>query len=144
MADLFFGGPFRRLLYGRPFPAEWASATAAMDWIETPTSHVLRINVPGLGKDDVKVQVEDGNVLSVRSTPPAEKEREREKEGKGAVWHVAERGRPEFAREVALPADVRVEQIRASVDNGVLTVVVPKEPSPARPRPRPIAVSSKL
>uniref|UniRef100_A0A0E0A7Q8 SHSP domain-containing protein n=1 Tax=Oryza glumipatula TaxID=40148 RepID=A0A0E0A7Q8_9ORYZ len=146
MADLFFGGPFRRLLYGRPFPPDWASAsaTAAMDWVETPTSHVLRINVPGLGKDDVKVQVEDGNVLTVRGAAPpaaAEKEREREKE---VVWHVAERGRPEFAREVALPAEARVEQIRASVDNGVLTVVVPKEPAPARPRPRPIAVSSKL
>uniref|UniRef100_A0A0E0LA18 Uncharacterized protein n=1 Tax=Oryza punctata TaxID=4537 RepID=A0A0E0LA18_ORYPU len=144
MADLFFGGPFRRLLYGRPFPPDWASATAtaAMDWVETPTSHVLRINVPGLGKDDVKVEVEDGNVLSVRGAPPAkEKEKEREKE---VVWHVAERGRPELAREVALPSDVRVEQIRASVDNGVLTVVVPKEPAPARPRPRPIAVSSKL
>ncbi|XP_006655971.1 16.0 kDa heat shock protein, peroxisomal [Oryza brachyantha] len=139
MADLFFGGPFRRLLYGRPFPAEWASA--AMDWVETPTSHVLRINVPGLGKDDVKIQVEEGNVLSVRGAAPQEREGGSEKE---VVWHVAERGRPEFAREVALPAGVRVEQIRASVDNGVLTVVVPKEPAPARPRPRPIAVSSKL
>uniref|UniRef100_A0A0D9WNX1 Uncharacterized protein n=1 Tax=Leersia perrieri TaxID=77586 RepID=A0A0D9WNX1_9ORYZ len=146
MADLFFGGPFRRLLYARPaFSPDWASsATAAMDWVETPTSHVIRINVPGLGKDDVKVQVEDGNVLSVRGVPPPSPEKEKEREGKEAVWHVAERGRPEFAREVALPADVRVDQIRASVENGVLTVVVPKEPAPARPRPRPIAVSSKL
>ncbi|KAM3208635.1 hypothetical protein ACQJBY_063366 [Aegilops geniculata] len=138
MADLFFGGsPFRRLLYARPF----ASATAAMDWVETPTSHVLRINVPGLGKDDVKVQVEDGNVLSVRG---AAKEKGKEGNEEEAVWHVAERGKPEFAREVALPEHVRVEQIRASVDNGVLTVVVPKEPAPARPRTRHIAVSSKL
>ncbi|KAF7094756.1 hypothetical protein CFC21_097039 [Triticum aestivum] len=138
MADLFFGGsPFRRLLYARPL----AYATAAMDWVETPTSHVLRINVPGLGKDDVKVQVEDGNVLSVRG---AAKEKGKEGNEEEAVWHVAERGKPEFAREVALPEHVRVEQIRASVDNGVLTVVVPKEPAPARPRTRPIAVSSKL
>ena len=138
MADLFFGGsPFRRLLYARPL----AYATAAMDWVETPTSHVLRINVPGLGKDDVKVQVEDGNVLSVRG---AAKEKGKEGNEEEAVWHVAERGKPEFAREVALPEHVRVEQIRASVDNGELTVVVPKEPAPARPRTRPIAVSSKL
>jgi HSP20 family protein len=134
MADIFLGSPFRRLLYARPY----ASATAAMDWVETPTSHVIRINVPGLGKDDVKVQVEDGNVLSVRG---AAKEKEESEE---TVWHVAERGKPEFAREVALPEHVRVEQIRAGVENGVLTVVVPKEPAPARPRARPIAVSSKL
>ncbi|KAL6861716.1 hypothetical protein ACP4OV_017416 [Aristida adscensionis] len=142
MAEFFFGSPFRRLLHARPFAADWSSsssAAAAMDWVETPASHVLRINVPGLGKDDVKVQVEDGNVLTVRA---AGKEKEAEEEG--AVWHVAERGRPEFARAVALPEGVRVEGIRAGVENGVLTVVVPKEPAPARPRPRPIAVSSKL
>nr|BAJ96646.1 predicted protein [Hordeum vulgare subsp. vulgare] len=138
MADLFFGGsPFRRLLYARPL----ASAPGAMDWVETQTSHVLRINVPGLGKDDVKVQVEDGNVLSVRG---AAKEKTKEGNEEDAVWHVSERGKPEFAREVPLPEHVRVDQIRASVDNGVLTVVVPKEPAPARPRTRPITVSSKL
>uniref|UniRef100_A0ACD5ZLS2 Uncharacterized protein n=1 Tax=Avena sativa TaxID=4498 RepID=A0ACD5ZLS2_AVESA len=136
MAELFFGSPFRRLVYARPY----GSATAAMDWVETPTSHILRINVPGLGKDDVKVQVEDGNVLSVRG---AAKEKGKE-ENEEAVWHVAERGKPEFAREVALPEHVKVEQIKASVENGVLTVLVPKEPVPARPRARPIAVSSKL
>ncbi|XP_047067166.1 16.0 kDa heat shock protein, peroxisomal-like [Lolium rigidum] len=133
MADLFLGSPFRRLLYARPY----ASATAAMDWVETPTSHIIKINVPGLGKDDVKVQVEDGNVLSVRGAAKEKSEEE-------TVWHVAERGKPEFAREVALPEHVKVEQIRAGVENGVLTVVVPKEPAPARPRTRPIAVSSKL
>ncbi|KAK1605469.1 hypothetical protein QYE76_029142 [Lolium multiflorum] len=136
MADLFLGSPFRRLLYARPY----ASATAAMDWVETPTSHVIRINVPGLGKDDVKVQVEDGNVLTVRAAAKEKSEEEKEE----TVWHVAERGKPEFAREVALPEHVKVEQIRAGVENGVLTVVVPKEPAPARPRTRPIAVSSKL
>jgi HSP20 family protein len=136
MADIFLGSPFRRLLYARPY----ASATAAIDWVETPTSHVIRINVPGLSKDDVNVQVEDGNVLSVRG---AAKEKGKE-ESEETVWHVAERGKPEFAREVVLPEHVKVEQIRASVENGVLTVVVPKEPAPARPRARPIAVSSKL
>ena len=136
MADLFLGSPFRRLIYARPY----ASATAAMDWVETPTSHVVRINVPGLGKDDVKVQVENGNVLSVRGAAK-EKQGKDEESAEEAVWHVAERGKAEFAREVALPEHVKVEQIRAGVENGVLTVVLPKEPAPAA---RPIAVSSKL
>ncbi|PAN25114.1 hypothetical protein PAHAL_4G276400 [Panicum hallii] len=145
MADFLFGSPFRHLFHARPFPAvEWSSsAAAAMDWVETPASHVLRVNVPGLGKEDVKVQVEEGNLLTVRgAAPPAGKG---EKDGEdGAVWHVAERGKPEFARAVALPDNVRVDGIRAGVENGVLTVVVPKEPAPARPKPRPIPVHSKL
>ncbi|CAL5047124.1 unnamed protein product [Urochloa decumbens] len=148
MADFLFGSPFRRLFHARPFPAvEWSSsAAAAMDWVETPSAHVLRINVPGLSKDDVKVQVEEGNVLTIRGAPPAVKEKKGgdEEHTDGTVWHVAERGKPEFARAVALPEDVRVDGIRAGVENGVLTVVVPKEPTPARPKPRPIAVHSKL
>jgi len=152
MADFFFGSPFRRVFHARPFfPAvEWSSgaASAAMDWVETPSSHVLRVNVPGLGRDDVKVQVEEGNVLTIRGAPPQhaakDKDRKHEDEEEGTVWHVAERGKPEFARAVALPEKVRVDGIRAAVENGVLTVVVPKEAAPARPKPRPIAVSSKL
>ncbi|RCV21111.1 hypothetical protein SETIT_4G111400v2 [Setaria italica] len=147
MADFFFGSPFRRrFFHARPFPAvEWSSSgAAAMDWVETPAAHVLRINVPGLGKDDVKVQVEEGNVLTVRGDPPAGKDKGDGEHGDGAVWHVAERGKTEFARAVALPEDVRVDRIRAGVENGVLTVVVPKEPATARPKPRPIAVHSKL
>ncbi|GJN29131.1 hypothetical protein PR202_gb17326 [Eleusine coracana subsp. coracana] len=144
MAEFFFGGPFRRLLHGRPFAVDWSSSSAAaMDWVETPTSHVLRINVPGLGKDDVKVQVEDDNVLTIRAAPAKGKEKDDKKE-EGVVWHVAERGKPEFARAVALPENMRVDGIKAAVENGVLTVVVPKEPTPARPRPRSIVVSSKL
>lgn len=146
MADFLFGSPLRRLFHARPFPAvEWSSSGAgAMDWVETPAAHVLRINVPGLGKDDVKVQVEEGNLLTLRAAPPAGKEKGDGEHGDGAVWHVAERGKPEFARAVALPDGVRVDGIRASVENGVLTVVVPKEPAPARTKPRPIAVHSKL
>ncbi|KAF8641682.1 hypothetical protein HU200_067704 [Digitaria exilis] len=148
-ADFLFGSPFRRLFHARPFPAvEWSTSgtAAAMDWVETPSAHVLRINVPGLGKDDVKVQVEEGNVLTIRGAPPARKEKEDEEERRDGtvVWHVAERGKPEFARAVALPENVRVDGIRAGVENGVLTVVVPKEPTPARAKPRPIAVHSKL
>jgi HSP20 family protein len=144
MAQFFFGSPFRRLLHGRPFAVDWpsSSAAAAMDWVETPTSHVLRINVPGLGKDDVKVQVADGNALTVRAVAPAKGKAGDDEKEEGVVWHVAERGKPEFARAVVLPENVRVEGIRAGVENGVLTIVVPKEPAPARPRS--ITVSSKL
>ncbi|CAL5043475.1 unnamed protein product [Urochloa decumbens] len=141
MADFLFGSPFRRLFHAQPFPAvEWSSsAAAAMDWVETPAAHVLRINVPGLSKDDVKVQVEEGNVLTIRGIPLAGKEKGGgdEEHRDGTVWHVAERGKPEFARAVALPENMWVDGIRAGVENGVLTVVVPKKPAPTGPSPGP-------
>lgn len=82
------------------------------------------------------MQLEEGNALSVQA-----EEKEKQKE---AVWHVAERGRGNIARSIALPDNVRAEQIKAQLENGVLTVVVPKEPIPAKPKPRTIAVTSKL
>lgn len=132
--------PVSNFLFTLPAAPGWpsSSATGAMDWVETPTSHIIKINIPGLGKDDVKIQVEDGNVLSIRGAAPVAKE----EDDREAVWHVAEHWKPEFTWEVALPENMKVEHNRASVDNSVLTVVVPKEPTPARPRP--ITISSKL
>ncbi|XP_020091064.1 16.0 kDa heat shock protein, peroxisomal [Ananas comosus] len=132
MADVFFGSPFRRLFWSPSVLGEWrgSSAAGAMDWIETPSSHILKINVPGFGRDDIKVQLEEGNVLSIR--------------GEGSSSSAAGRGKGEFAREIALPDNAKAENIKASVDNGVLTIVIPKEPIPAKPKPRAIPISSKL
>ncbi|RZS21582.1 hypothetical protein BHM03_00054281 [Ensete ventricosum] len=142
MADsTLFGDPFRRFFWS---PLIWSgSPSAAMDWLETPSSHIFKIDVPGSGREDVKVQLEEGNVLSVRSEGSSAKEEEQQ-QLKEVVWHVAERGRGSFSRQIALPDNVRADQIKAHVENGVLTVVVPKEPIPPKPKPRTIAVSSKL
>lgn len=174
MADsTFFGDPFRRFFWS---PLGWSgspSAPAAMDWLETPSSHIFKIDVPGTdsflfvffpwmvssrvwnrcilelggsgsGREDVKVQLEEGNVLSIRSEGSSATAAKEEQQLKEVVWHVAERGRGSFSRQIALPDNVRADQIKAHVENGVLTVVVPKEPIPPKPKPRTIAVSSKL
>lgn len=94
-----------------------------------------------MGKDDIKIQLEDDNVLHIKGEA---KEEEKQKEYKDAVWHVMERGRGSFERRLGLPENVRADQIKAHVENGVLTVVVPKEPVPAKPKPRSIPVSSRL
>ncbi|XP_008803899.1 16.0 kDa heat shock protein, peroxisomal [Phoenix dactylifera] len=144
MGDSFFGEPFRRLFWSPAIFREWpGSLAAAVDWLETPSSHVLKVNVPGYGKEDIKVQLEEGNVLSIKGEgpPPAAAKEEKPRD---AVWHVAERGKGEIYREFALPDNVRTDQIKAHVENGVLTIVVPKEHLPAKPKPRTIAVSSKL
>ncbi|XP_010932576.1 16.0 kDa heat shock protein, peroxisomal [Elaeis guineensis] len=141
MADSFFGDPFRRFFWSPAIVQEWqGSFAAAMDWLETPSSHVFKVNVPGYGREDIKVQLEEGNVLSIKGEGPATKE----EKPKDAVWHVAERGKGEFHREFVLPENVRTDQIKAHVENGVLTIVVPKEPLAAKPKPRTIAVTSKL
>ncbi|WOK91938.1 hypothetical protein Cni_G00629 [Canna indica] len=139
--SFFFGDPFRRLFWS-PLVLAGSSSPAAMDWVETPSSHIFKIDVPGFGREDVKVQLEEGNVLSIRAEGSAAAAKE--EQHKEAVWHVAERGKGSFSRQIALPDNVRADHIKAQVENGVLTVVVPKEPIPSKPKPRTIAVSSKL
>ncbi|XP_030454980.1 17.6 kDa class I heat shock protein-like [Syzygium oleosum] len=97
-----------------------AMANARMDWKETPESHVFKVDLPGLKKEEVKVEVEDGRVLQISG------ERRREQEEKADKWHRVERSSGRFARRFRLPENVKLDGVRANMENGVLTVVVPK------------------
>ncbi|CBI31695.3 unnamed protein product, partial [Vitis vinifera] len=113
-----------------------------MDWLESPAAHIFKFDVPGLSKDDIKVEIEDGNVLRVYRVAGGREE----SVVKDTVWHIAERGggRGEFSREFELPENVKVDQIKAQVENGVLTIVVPKDTSPKASKVKTINISSKL
>ncbi|KAH7852769.1 hypothetical protein Vadar_029049 [Vaccinium darrowii] len=143
-----FGDPFRSSFWSSPrYRTLLPGSTALMDWLETPTSHIFKINVPGYGKEEIKVQVEDGNILVVRAEGRKEEFQGKGKDRDGSVWHVAERGggRGDFSREIELPENVKADQIKAQVENGVLTIVVPKDYSSPKPsNVRTINISSKL
>lgn len=97
-----------------------AFANARIDWRETPEAHVFKADLPGVKKEEVKVEVEDGNVLRISG------QRGREKEEKTDTWHRVERSSGEFLRRFRLPENAKVEEVKASLENGVLTVSVPK------------------
>ncbi|KAF8398953.1 hypothetical protein HHK36_014818 [Tetracentron sinense] len=141
MAESFFGDPFRRFFWSPPIFREWSGSTALMDWLETPNAHIYKINVPGYSKDDIKVEIEDGNILQIRGKGGKE-----ESGAKDVVWHIAERGTKKggFSRAIGLPENVKVDQIKAQVESGVLTIVVPKDANPKSSRVRNINISSKL
>ncbi|KAH6837518.1 HSP20-like chaperones superfamily protein [Perilla frutescens var. hirtella] len=140
-----FGDPFRRFLLSPTIYRSSPGSTALLDWFESPTAHIFKLNVPGYKKEDIKVHVEDGNILVIRAE--GGKEEFCEGKEKDIVWHVAERktfGKGDFSREIELPRDVKVDQIKAHVDNGVLTLVVPKDATPKLSKIRNINVTSKL
>ncbi|XP_016443744.1 18.2 kDa class I heat shock protein [Nicotiana tabacum] len=121
--DPFEGFPFSGTVANVPSSARETSAfaNARIDWKETPDSHIFKMDVPGIKKEEVKVEVEEGRVLQISG------ERSREQEEKNDTWHRMERSSGKFMRRFRLPENAKMEEIKAAMENGVLTVTVPKE-----------------
>ncbi|KAM5556575.1 17.3 kDa class I heat shock protein [Rosa sericea] len=113
--------PFRSVANPASQSETASFAHAHIDWKETPTVHVFTADVPGLRKEEVKVEVEDGKILQISG------ERKRDAEEKTDTWHRVERSSGRFTRRFRLPENARVEQVQAAMENSVLTVTVPKE-----------------
>ncbi|OEL31377.1 18.9 kDa heat shock protein [Dichanthelium oligosanthes] len=96
-------------------------ATASMDWKETPTAHVFMADLPGVRRDEVKVEVEEDKVLKISG------QRQRAAEDKSDRWHRVERSSERFLRTVRLPPNANTDAVQASLENGVLTITVPKD-----------------
>ncbi|KAI4385984.1 hypothetical protein MLD38_003965 [Melastoma candidum] len=91
-----------------------------IDWKETPEAHVFKADLPGMRRDEVKVEIEDDRVLQISG------ERNVQKEDKTDTWHRVERSNGKFLRRFRLPENARMEEVKAQMQDGVLTVTVPK------------------
>ncbi len=93
---------------------------------------VVTAELPGLSKDDVKVNV-TGNVLTISGKrKPAASE--------GASYIRRERSSGEFEKTVRIPARVTADKISAGFKNGVLTITMPKS---EEYKPKTIPVEAK-
>jgi len=122
--DPFKDFPFTNssALSASSFPREnSAFVSTRIDWKETPEAHVFKADLPGLKKEEVKVEIEDDRVLQISG------ERNVEKEDKNDQWHRVERSSGKFMRRFRLPENAKMDQVKAAMENGVLTVTVPKE-----------------
>ena len=72
-------------------------------------------------KEDLKVQVEDGNVLQISG------ERVKESEDTNDKWHRVECRRGSFTRRFRLPENANLDNVDCTLRDGVLTVNVPKK-----------------
>ncbi|XP_057789062.1 uncharacterized protein LOC131005954 [Salvia miltiorrhiza] len=98
--------------------------SADVDWKETARAHVLKVDVPGFRREEVRVEVVGGRVLQISGERSNEEEEEEEE---GGVWHCEERSGGKFLRRLRLPENAKVDEVKATVKNGVLTVTVAKE-----------------
>lgn len=111
-----------------------AMAATPADVKEYPNSYVFIVDMPGLTSGDIKVQVEDDNVLLISG------ERKREEEKEGAKFVRMERRVGKFMRKFVLPENANTDAISAVCQDGVLTVTVQKLPPPEPKKPKTIEV----
>nr|GEY28733.1 17.3 kDa class I heat shock protein [Tanacetum cinerariifolium] len=98
-----------------------ALVNARVDWKETPEAYVFKADLSGIKKEEVKVEVKDDKVLQITG------ERNVEKEDKNDKWHRVEQSSGKFTRRFMLPENAKMDQIKAGMENGVLTITVSKE-----------------
>ena len=122
-------------LFGSLFESRGREAqrwVPAMDLVEADDHFVLKADLPGLGEDDVTIEVQD-NVLTISGSREAEHER------KEQGWYRLERSYGSFNRSLTLPDGVDADKVEAKFDRGVLQVTIPK---PEERKPRRIAIGS--
>ncbi|GLJ17119.1 hypothetical protein SUGI_0296250 [Cryptomeria japonica] len=111
-----------------------AVANTQIDWKETADAHIFKADLPGLKKEEVKIEVEDGQILQISG------ERNKEEEKNNDKYHRVERSHGKFLRRFRLPENAKVEEVKAAMENGVLTVTVPKQHEP-KPKVKSIEIS---
>lgn len=94
--------------------------TPRVDLVEADDTFRIVLDLPGVPKDDIKINVQDGT-LTVRGTRNAQSTDE-----EVDFVHI-ERPFGSFYRSFQLPRSIDTDSIEAAYDNGVLTVTIPKK-----------------
>ena len=114
-------------LFGRPtLPVESdREMLSVADWMpsvdisETDNAYLVKAEIPGVNKDDVKVTIEDG-MLTIQG------ERKQEQEEKGKKYHRVERSYGCFMRSFRVPDDADDSAAKAEFKDGMLNITLNK------------------
>jgi len=126
MDQLFLNAGFRRTLM-----PERVVPNLPLDIRHTDEAFWIEASVPGFRPEDMEITL-DENVLTIRGTPL------QEDDSLHGGFVQRERQLTSVYRQVGLAAEVRAEEITASFENGVLTIMVPRA---KRAQPKRIAVT---
>ena len=125
--------PFREM--APFFPEERSTFEPAFEVKETKDGYLFKADVPGIKPSDLDVSL-TGNRLTISG------KREAEREDKGETYYTYERSYGSFARSFTLPEGVNATEVRADLNDGVLSVLLPKTPE-AQPKQIPIGAASE-
>jgi HSP20 family protein len=122
---------FDRLFNPAPWPVGTPRAAPemlwepALDFSETPKEYLVRLEIPGVTRDDLDVSL-DGNLLTLSG----KREFNKAEKGEDFLWEERIEGR--FVRTLRLPGPVQDTKIEALYNEGILTVKIPKLEQPLK------------
>ena len=114
--DRLFEEPLAAFTRGSQLLSGW---TPALDVYEEKDNVIVRVEVPGMKKEDIQLSLHDGS-LSISG------ERKSEETFKNAEVYRAERFFGRFQRTVTLPTPVAADKVKAQYKDGILKVTLPK------------------
>jgi HSP20 family protein len=127
-----FGGLFDETL-GRSSTQPSASMWhPAVDVLESKDSYLIRAELPGMKREEIKVEVKDGTLV-------LSGERKSEKPADGVEYRHVERVAAKFWRSFSLPDNAKSDGIEATYKDGIIEIRVPKTEA-AKPRQIEISV----
>lgn len=92
--------------------------TLPMDVYETPEEVVVKMIAPGVKTEEINLQFHDGRVLIDLEVPELKLE--------NVTWHYRELGSGQYHREISLPFPVNTDKVEATLQDGYLTLHLPK------------------
>ena len=110
----FFGFPTTNGLNNCP------SFSPPINVSETDTSYLIDVELPGLKKEDISINISDKNVLVIKG----EKKKETSENKKEVYQYEFIYGA--FHREMSLPDNINKKDIKASCKEGILKIEIPK------------------
>jgi len=93
--------------------------TPSVDINESNDAFMISADLPGIEKSNIEVKVEENNLILIAN-------RYIDKSDTNEKFHYNERRSGTFSRSFKLPKSVKEEKITAKLDNGVLSIVIPK------------------
>jgi HSP20 family protein len=106
-------------LHGQWQGASTRAWAPALDIAERKDAYLVTVELPGVKLDDLEITLEDG-LLTIQG------ERHLTNDAADENFHRVERSSGTFRRSITLPAHVEADEVKDSIEDGVLCILVPK------------------
>ncbi len=117
--------------FERDWPDRHSTTSPAVNILENETCYKVEVAAPGMTKEDFKVHLNEDNELLItleKRTEPKETEKtEKTDEAKKDTYLRREFSYTQFRQSLLLPDNIERDKISARMENGVMTIDIPKK-----------------